>query len=64
MSDTALDLHLPRIVHPLDDVPEEKLYHPGLGRMALTPAVRFSLFALRAYLALMILLVAWRAVAG
>lgn len=64
MSDTALDLRRPRIVHPLDDLPEEKLYHSGLGRMALTPAVRLSLFALRAYLGLMVLLVAWRVIVG
>ncbi|MDA8232252.1 MAG: hypothetical protein M0006_13015 [Magnetospirillum sp.] len=55
--DKAPDL---RVVHPLDDVPEEKLYHGGLGRIAMTPAVRISLLALRGYLILMVLLVAYR----
>ncbi len=64
MSDTAIDLRLPRIIHPLDDLPEEKLYHADLGRMALTPTVRLSLLALRLYLALMVLLVAWRVIGG
>ena len=62
MSDATLDLRLPSIVHPLDDLPEEKLYHSGLGRMTLTPAVRLSLFALRGYLGLMVLPVAWRVI--
>ena len=62
MSDTALDFRLPRIVHPLDDLPEEKMYHSGLGRMVMTRTVRLSLFALRGYLGLMIVLVAWRVI--
>ncbi len=42
-----------RVVHPLDDQPEEKCTSAGLGPIAMTPAVRFSLVALRGYLILM-----------
>ena len=42
-----------RVVHPLDDQPEEKCTSEGLGPIAMTPAVRFSLVALRGYLILM-----------
>jgi hypothetical protein len=44
------------VVHPLDDYPEEKLKSDHLAPLEMTPAVRLSLFALRAYLMLMILL--------
>ena len=44
------------VVHPLDDYPEEKLKSDHLAPLAMTPAVRSSLFALRAYLILMIVL--------
>jgi hypothetical protein len=44
------------VVHPLDDYPEEKLKSDHLGSLEMTPAVRLSLFALRAYLILMIIL--------
>lgn len=57
MSDLALD---PRVVHPLDDVPEEKLFRPELGRIAMTRTVRLSLLALRLYLLLMLGLLAAR----
>ena len=42
-----------RVVHPLDDQPEEKCTSEGLGPIAMTPAVRFSLVVLRGYLILM-----------
>jgi hypothetical protein len=45
------------VVHPLDDVREEKVDTSALGRMAMTASVKLSLMALRGYLVLMILLV-------
>lgn len=46
-----------QVVHPLYDVPEEKCSPEKLGAMHMTFAVRLSLFALRGYLILIILLV-------
>jgi hypothetical protein len=45
------------VVHPLDDVPEEKVDTESLGPMPMTTSVRISLLSLRAYLILMMLLV-------
>jgi hypothetical protein len=45
-----------RVIHPLDDVEEQKVETGHLGPMKMTPAVRISLLALRGYLMLMILL--------
>ena len=45
------------VIHPLDDVPEEKVDTESLGPMAMTTSVRISLVSLRAYLLLMMLLV-------
>jgi hypothetical protein len=45
------------VIHPLDDVPEEKVDTESLGPMAMTASVRISLVSLRAYLVLMMLLV-------
>jgi len=45
------------VVHPLDDLPEEKMNSEGLGAMPMTTSVRLSLMALRGYLILMMLLV-------
>lgn len=50
------------VVHPLDDLPEEKVDTESLGPMAMTTSVRISLLSLRAYLVLMILLVFYRVV--
>ncbi|HJT89373.1 MAG TPA: hypothetical protein VJ732_16005 [Bryobacteraceae bacterium] len=50
------------VVHPLDDLPEEKVDIESLGPMAMTTSVRISLLSLRAYLVLMILLVFYRVV--
>ncbi len=61
MSDTTADF---RMVHPLDDEPETKLYRPDLGRMRMTRPVRVSLLLLRGYLVLMLLLVAVRVAGG
>ena len=47
------------VVHPLDDHPEQKRDVSAVGTMAMTPSVRLSLFALRAYLILMTSLVAY-----
>lgn len=48
------------VVHPLDDLPESKRDVAALGPMPMTPSVRLSLFALRGYLILMAVLVAYR----
>ena len=48
------------VVHPLDDIPEEKIDIENLGPMAMTASVRLSLLSLRAYLILMMLLVFYR----
>ena len=61
MSDTTLDF---RVIHPLDDEPEAKLYRPELGRMRMTRSVRVSLLLLRGYLVLMLLLLAARVAGG
>ena len=45
------------VVHPLDDVREQKVDTANLGPMAMTTSVRISLLSLRAYLVLMMLLV-------
>ena len=58
MSDLIFDT---RLIHPLDDVPEPKLYRPDLGRMRMTRTVKFSLLALQLYLGAMAALVGWRA---
>ncbi|MBV8892613.1 MAG: hypothetical protein JO138_17235 [Acidobacteriaceae bacterium] len=45
------------VVHPLDDAPEKKVEAEHLRPMRMTRSVRYSLFALRAYLFLMVALV-------
>jgi hypothetical protein len=42
-----------RVIHPLDDEPEQKCSTEGLGHIAMTPAVRVSLTVLRGYLIVM-----------
>ena len=64
MSDTTIHNGLFPVIHPLDDVREEKLYRPELGRMRMTLGVRVSLMLLQGYLASMLLLLAWRVLAG
>jgi hypothetical protein len=51
------------VVHPLDDVAEEKIDISKLGRMHMTQAVKLSLFALRGYLILMVCLVIYHVMA-
>ena len=48
------------VIHPLDDVPEEKVDTSALGPMTMTTSVRISLLSLRAYLIVMLLLVFYR----
>jgi hypothetical protein len=48
-----------RVIHPLDDVPEEKCSSEALGHIAMTPAVRISLTVLRGYLILMTLMLGY-----
>jgi hypothetical protein len=45
------------VIHPLDDLPEEKVDTGSLGPMPMTTVVRISLLSLRGYLLLMMLLV-------
>jgi hypothetical protein len=49
------------VIHPLDDVREQKIETAHLGPMRMTPAVRLSLLTLRGYLVLMMLLVLYHA---
>jgi hypothetical protein len=42
-----------RVVHPLEDAPEQKCISEGLGQIAMTPSVRLSLKILRGYPTLM-----------
>lgn len=64
MSDTTLAPDLLRVIHPLDDVLDQKMFRNDLGHMRITRTVRISLLLLRGYLAGMILLVAWRVLSG
>lgn len=64
MSDTTIHDGLFPVIHPLDDVREEKLYRPELGRMRMTLGVRVVLTVLQGYLAAMLLLIGWRLVTG
>jgi hypothetical protein len=47
------------VIHPLDDVREQKVDTSRLGPMPLTRSVRLALVALRGYLILMLALVAY-----
>lgn len=51
------------VIHPLDDVPEEKVDTESLGPMPMTRSVKVSLMSLRGYLILMIVLVFYHVVA-
>lgn len=46
-----------KVIHPLDDVAEEKVDLSKLGAMPMTPTAKRSLIALRGYLVLMTVLV-------
>jgi hypothetical protein len=56
---SKLELQSLGIVHPLFDEPEAKLSAEGLGRIKMSRSVKVSLFALRAYLVLMFVLLAY-----
>ena len=48
-----------RVIHPLDDVAEQKCSTEGLGKIQMTRAVRGSLGVLRAYLILVTLMLVY-----
>ncbi len=48
-----------RVIHPLDDAPEQKRSAEGLGPIAMTPGVRISLTILRGYLIVMTLMLGY-----
>ena len=48
-----------RVIHPLDDAPEQKCSTEGLGHITMTPAVRVSLRVLRGYLIMMTLMLGY-----
>jgi hypothetical protein len=50
------------VIHPLDDLPEQKVDTESLGAMPMTLSVRLSLLSLRGYLILMFLLVVYHVV--
>jgi len=50
------------VVHPLDDVREEKVDTASLGRLSMTTSAKISLMALRGYLVLMMLLVLYHVI--
>lgn len=50
------------VVHPLDDVPEQKVDITALAPMPMTASVKVSLILLRGYLVLMMLLVLYHVV--
>jgi len=49
-----------RVVHPLDDVAEQKRSPAGLGEMPMSGSVKVALYALRGYLILIGLMVGYR----
>jgi len=51
------------VIHPLQDVPEEKVDASKLEAMKMTRSVKLSLMALRGYLIVMILLVVYQVMA-
>lgn len=51
-------------IHPLDSPPEQKLFHRELGRMALTPRTKATLWIVQGYLGIMALLVGWKLITG
>ena len=48
-----------RVIHPLDDVPEQKCSTAGLGTIRMARAVRISLGVLRSYLIVMTLMLGY-----
>ena len=60
--DSRKELQPEPVIHPLDDVPEEKVRSEGLGPIYLTSGARWSLLTLRGYLIAMGLLVLYRCI--
>jgi hypothetical protein len=56
---TPNETHL-YVIHPLDDIHEQKCTSEGLGLMHLTPTVRIALTTLRVYLIAMTLIILYR----
>ena len=56
---TPNETHL-YVIHPLDDVHEQKCTSEGLGLMQLTPTVRIALTTPRIYLIAMTLIILYR----
>jgi len=52
-----------QVVHPLDDIAEEKRSPAGLGEMPMSGSVKLSLYALRGYLILIGAMVGYRVLA-
>ena len=48
-----------RVVHPLEDVAEEKCTSEGLGKIRMTRGVKVSLGVLRGYLVVMTLMLGY-----
>ena len=48
-----------RVVHPLEDAPEQKCETEGGGPMVMRPGVRLWLMVLRGYLILVTLMLVW-----
>lgn len=48
-----------RVIHPMDDAPEEKV-GTAIGPIKMTTSVKVSLYVLRGYLIAMMLLVVYR----
>jgi hypothetical protein len=55
----AYDPEYFRVIHPLDDAPEQKCSSEGLGHIVMTPAVRVSLTVLRCYLIVMTMMLGY-----
>ncbi len=56
---SAYDFQGFRVIHPLEDAPEQKCATEGIGPIAMTPSVRLSLIVLRGYLILMTAMLTW-----
>jgi hypothetical protein len=50
------------VIHPLDDLPEQKVASDHLPPLKMTPSVSISLFTLRAYLILMMILLLYHVI--
>ena len=60
MPDAVPNARTFQVVHPLDDIAEEKRSPEGLGQMPMSTSVKLSLYALRGYLVLIGIMVGYR----